>query len=82
MQTELKNTNYVVVVDYEDGQTLEDCFLLGWDNKYDWFDSDTCGWEIVDDNDSIKKNDWGLIKIDDYVAVYVGEEISSCKSYK
>ena len=31
-----KNTNYVIVVDYVEGQTLEECFLLGWNNKYDW----------------------------------------------
>lgn len=81
MEAKLKNTNYVVVVDYEEGQTLEDCMLLGWNNKYDWFDTDTCGWEIQNDDGSVEKNEWGLIHINNDVAVYVGEEISSCKSY-
>ena len=68
-----KNTNYVIVVDYVDGQTLEDCYLLGWNNKYDWFDTDTCGWEIMTPSGRVKKNDSGLIFIDRLVGVYVSE---------
>jgi hypothetical protein len=60
---EKKNTNYVVVVDYKEGQTLEDCYLLGWSNKYDWFDCDTCGDEILTSTGRVKKNKYGLIEI-------------------
>jgi hypothetical protein len=76
-----KNTNYVVVVDYVDGQTLEDCFLLGWNNKYDWFDCDTCGWEILTKTGRVKKHDYCCIDIDRWVGVYVGEKESDCRSY-
>lgn len=74
-------TNYVVVVDYEVGQTLSDCWLLGWNNKYDWFDCDTCGDEILTPTNQVKKNEYGLIDIDRWVSVYVGTEINNCKSH-
>ena len=77
----LKKTNYVVVVDFEEGQTLDDCYLLGWSSKYDWFDDNTCGWEILENNETVKDNEWGLIKIDNWVSVYVGEELDNCKSH-
>lgn len=81
MKTDLRQTNYVIVVGYEDGQTLDDCWLLGWSNKYDWFDTDTCGEEILTKSGRVKKNDCGLIKIDRWVSVYVGETVDYCKSY-
>ena len=81
MKTNLKKTNYVVVVDYEEGQYLEDCCLLGWNCKYDWFDCDTCGWEILTPTGRVKKNTWGLININKDVAIYVGETADSCKDY-
>ena len=79
--TNLKPTNFVVVVDYEEGQTLEDCLLLGWNNKYDWFDCETCGDEILTPTGKVMKNKFGLIEIDRWVSVYVGEEQSSVQSY-
>lgn len=81
MNTNLKKTNYVVAVDYEEGQTLEECHLLGWDCKYDWFDSDTCGWEILTPTGRVKKNKWNLIDINKDVVVYVGETVDGCKDY-
>lgn len=81
MKTELKTTNFVIVVDYEDGQTLEDCWLLGWNNKYDWFDTDTCGDEILTKTGRVKKNGLGLININSNVSAYVGETESDCRSY-
>jgi hypothetical protein len=74
-------TNYVVVVDYKEGQTLSECWLLGWNNKYDWFDCDTCGEEIMTPTGRVKQNMWGLIKIDRWTAVYVGTEVEGCKSH-
>jgi hypothetical protein len=81
MKSKKKNTNYVIVVDYEDNQTLSDCLLLGWSCKYDWFDCDTCGYEIMTPTGSVKKNEYGLININRDVAVYVGEEVDDCKDY-
>ena len=80
-KTEKKVTNYVVVVDYEEGQTLSECWLLGWNNNYDWFDCDTCGDDIITPSGQIKKNEYGLIEIDRWTSVYVGTEIKDCKSY-
>lgn len=82
MKADLRPTNYVIVVDYEEGQTLEDCFLLGWNNKFDWFDTDTCGWEILNNDNTVKLNNYGLlIEIDKWTSVYVGEKDSDCRSY-
>ena len=75
------NSIYVVVVDYENGQTLEDCYLLGWNSKYDWFDCDTCGWEILTPTGRIKKRNIVTIDIDRWVGVYVSDKESSCKDY-
>jgi hypothetical protein len=80
-KVEKKVTNYVVVVDYEEGQTLSDCWLLGWNNNYDWFDCDTCGDDIITPSGQIKKNEYGLIEIDRWTSVYVGTEIKDCKEY-
>ena len=81
-KVEKKNTNYVVVVNYVEGQYLSDCFLLGWNNKFDWYDTDTCGFEILTKTGRVKKNEYGLlIHIDRWTAVYVGEQESDCRSY-
>lgn len=80
MKVEKKVTNYVVVVDYKDGQTLEDCYLFGWNSKYDWFDCDTCGEEILTPTGRVKKNEFGLIEINSRVMVYVGEELYAVQS--
>lgn len=69
---DLRKTNYVIVIDYEEGQMLSDCYLLGWNNKYDWFDCDTCGWEIVTKTGRVKKNRYGLLlEINRDVSIYV-----------
>ena len=75
-------TNYVVVVDYDSrDQYLEDQYLLGWNNKYDWFDHDTCGDEILTKSGRVKRNKYGLIDINRWVSVYVGENQSDVQSY-
>ena len=72
----LEQTNYVIVVDFnEDNNFLDDNFLLGWNNLYDWFDCDTIGDEIIETDGSIKQNEWGLIDITRWVSIYVGEDI-------
>jgi hypothetical protein len=81
MGNNLKKTNYVVVSHYEENQTLDDCLLLGWNNKYDWFDNETCGYEILTPTERIKKNHWGLIKVNSQVSVYVGETIDECRGH-
>jgi hypothetical protein len=82
MKTELKPTNYVIVVDYVDGQTLSDCWLLGWSNKEDWFNCDTYGFEILTKTGRVKKNKYGLLlEIDKWVSVYVSDEQKTLESY-
>ena len=82
MKKELKKTNYVVVVDYEEGQTLSDCYLLGWNHNYDWFDCDTCGDEIMTSKGNVKKCEYGfMIEVSKHVSVYVGNELKDCKDY-
>jgi hypothetical protein len=70
---ETSKTNFVVVVDYIEGQTLDECWLLGWNNKYDWYDCDTVGDEIMTKTGRVKRNKWGLIEIDRWVSVYVSD---------
>lgn len=75
-------TNYIIVVDYDKNyQYLDDQSLLGWNNKYDWFDHDTCGFEILTKTGRIKRNKYGLIDINRWVSVYVGEKQSDVQSY-
>ena len=81
MGTTKKKDTYVVVVDYVEGQTLEDCFLLGWNSKYDWFDTDTCGWEILTPTGRIKKVDIVTIEIDRWVGVYVSNNVNGCRDH-
>ena len=70
----LEKTCHVIVVDYDDSQTLYDCCLLGWDSKYDWFSTDTFGEEIMTPTGRVKKNKYGLIDIDRWVSVYVSSD--------
>lgn len=81
--SDLHKTNYVIVVDYVEGQMLSDCMLLGWNNKYDWFDCDTYGFEILTKTGRVRKNKYGLLlDIDRWVSVYVTDNDStSYRSY-
>ena len=83
MKVEKKFTNFVVVVDYNSNNNyLEDQYLLGWNNKYDWFDCDTLGDEIITPTGRIKKCEYGLlIPINRWVSVYVGHEQKDCQTY-
>ena len=75
-----KNTNYVVVVDFNPFYTLlEDQYLLGWDSKYDWFDCETSGDEIITPKNRIKKNSGVCIYIDRWVGVYVSDTQDWCQ---
>ena len=74
-----KQTNYVVVMDFIDGMTLTDCCLLGWDNKTDWYDTDTYGEEILTPSGRVRKNNGCTIDITNWIGVYVSETESWCK---
>ena len=76
------NTNFVIVVDYDENNPyLDDNYLLGWNNNYDWFDCDTVGDAIINSDSTIKNNEHGLIEIDRWTSVYVGETAEDCTEY-
>ena len=75
----MPKTNYIVVVDYEDGQKLSNCFLLGWNDKYDWYDTDTCGDKIMTSTGEIEENEFGIIEVSNHVGVYCGETEHFCR---
>ena len=70
----LEKTCHVIVVDYDEDDTLFNCCLLGWDCKEDWFSTDTYGEDIMTSTGRVKKNKWGLIEIDRWVSVYVSSD--------
>jgi hypothetical protein len=77
--TNLKTTNYVVVVDFEEGMCLTDAYLLGWDNKYDWYTADIDACDIMTPKGNIKKCHYGiLIEVDRWNTAYVGHEQKDC----
>lgn len=83
--SDLKKTNFVVctnAAEIEDGMYLEQVYLLGWDNKYDWFADDIDACDIITPKGNIKKCKYGLlIDITRNVAAYVGNEQKDCQSY-
>jgi hypothetical protein len=83
MKNNLSKTNYVIVVDFDPSNNfLDDQYLLGWNNLYDWYDCDTVGIEIITPKGNIKKCKYSfLIDIDRWTSVYVGTEIKDCIDY-
>lgn len=73
----MDKTNFVIVVDYsEDDNYLEDSYLLGWNNNYDWWDTETIGDDLINIDGTIRENDFGLIKVDRWTMVYASDERS------
>ena len=81
MKKELRKTNYVIVANYDNEQFLDECCLLGWNNRHDWFDTDYMGYEILTSTGKVKNNKNGLIKTSSDTSVYVGETFDDCKLY-
>jgi hypothetical protein len=78
----IMKTNFVIVVDYsEDNNYLDDNYILGWNNNYDYFDTETTGDSIIDTDGSIMDSEWGLIHIDRWTAVYVSETADYWKDH-
>lgn len=71
----MEQPNYVIVVDFDPNNTyLEDNYLLGWNNMYDWYDCDTVGDEIIETDGSIKQNEFGLIEINRWTMLYASDK--------
>ena len=81
MKKEFKKTNYVVVAHYDGERYLDECCLLGWNNREDWIDTDSYGSDIITPAGNIKNNKYGLIKVSTHTSVYVGETYDDCKTY-
>ena len=77
----MKKTLFVIAVDYVDGNYLEDSWLLGWDNKYDWFAADIDGCDIMTPSGRIKKTNWSFIDVDRWISACVGDDEKYCKEY-
>lgn len=73
MKGKLSKTNYVIVTDYEEGQYLEEAYLLGWDHNTDWFATDIDSRDIMTPKGNIKKNRNGFLDVDSHTSTYVGE---------
>ena len=81
-KSNLRPTNFVIVVDFsESNNYLEDQYLLGWNNNYDWFDCESIGDDLIESDGSVKQNEWGLIDIDRWTSVYVGETQSDVQDH-
>ena len=74
-------TNYVIAADYDPTESPENIFIVGWNNNYDWFDCETNLDDIVTDDDKLPDTECGLIEVDRWTSVYVGETVEDVKEY-
>lgn len=81
MKKELKKTNYIIAVCYDDEEYLEECCLLGWSCREDYYCTDYYGDDIMTAAGNVKKNENGLIWTSKHTSVYVGETYEDCKHY-
>ena len=73
------NTNFVIVVDYDENNPyLEDQYLLGW-NRFldDACDYETTGDEIIMDDGTIAQNEFGFIDVGFHTMIYASEDNNS-----
>jgi hypothetical protein len=80
---DLKKTNFVVVAcDFEDGQPLDELWLLGWDSRTDWFTAEIDSQDIMTPEGNLKECRYGsLIETSKHECAYVGHEQSDCQEY-
>lgn len=76
-----KKTFYVAAVDYVTDARLSESWLLGWDNKYDWYATDIDGDDILTPSGRIKKSNYDFIEVDRWVSALVTTEVNYCKEY-
>lgn len=85
MANNLETTNYVVcscASDVEDGMCLDEIWLLGWDNRHDWFTTDIDSCDIMTPKGNIKKCQYGfMIQTSRHESAYVGNTQANCQSY-
>lgn len=78
----MAKTNYAIAMDYAGEQYLEELYLLGWDNRDDWYDTLVDAYDIIGDDDTVLPNDHGLLFVDKDTAAYVGETYEHLISYR
>jgi hypothetical protein len=78
-----KNTYFVIVTDFNDSDLLEDAYLLGCDNKYDWYADDVDGQDLITPTGRLKKSNGVCIEVDRWVGAYVSTDkkwmLETCK---
>lgn len=74
-------TIYAVACYYDESDYPEGTILLGWNNNYDWFDTDSYVDDILTPKGNLKKVHNGLINVNRWTAVYVGEKVEDVQDY-
>ena len=76
-KSNLKQTYFVIstnAAETEDGMCLDELWLLGWDNKYDWYADDIDSQDLLTPTGRLKKTDGVCcIQIDRWVGCYVDD---------
>lgn len=78
----MEKTNFVIAMDYAGEQYLEELYLLGWDNRDDWYDTLVDAYDIIGDDDTVLPNDHGILFVDNDTAAYVGETYEQLVEYR
>ena len=71
----MTNTNHIIVVDFNSKNNyLEDQYLLGWNDNYNYWDTENTGDDIIEvDGNAIKQNSHGLIKTGRWPVIYASD---------
>jgi hypothetical protein len=77
----MKKTNYAVAVCFDERDIPDDTILLGWNNRYDWFDTDYTLNDALDDDGNLPDTEFGLLNVSKDTALYVGETADDVKGY-
>lgn len=77
----MAKTNYVIAMDYAGEHYLEELYLLGWNNREDWYDTLVDSYDIIGDDDTVLPNNDGLLFVDKDTAAYVGETYEQLVDY-
>ena len=76
-----KKTNYIIAAYYDGEEYLDECCLLGWNGREDYYCTDFYGNDILTPKGNVKKNDNGLIWTSTHCSVYVGETYEDCEDH-
>ena len=75
-----KEAKYVGVESYKEGESLCNCYLVGWSNSSDWFDF-ISGEELFTRTDKIKTNNGFMIGISGNCCIYASDDFNTVEDY-